>query len=156
MSPVAIVLLVLGGLGVLGFSGCIVCVALLPPVESSATGGETKPRKVSVEDYMGTWTAKGVLFTMTRGKGLDGKESVSVNYKRDGSVAATRTTVEKSGRFKELDGNDVVVGVAFVTTTIEVQVPPHEQGGIWKMTVEGDELTLQSAPSTGTATPASP
>ena len=150
-----VVLIVLGVLGALGFGGCVVCIALLPAVESSAASDGKKHNKASLEDYMGTWTTTGIVFSMSKGKGFDGKDVIAVQYKKDASAAGVDTTVEKAGRFKELDGNDVVVGVAFVNTTIEVEVPPHEEGGVWKMTVEGDELTRQSVPSPGTATPSS-
>ena len=106
-NPVVIVLLILGVLGALGVGGCIVCIAVLPDVEPSAAEDGTKHEKASLEDYMGTWTATGIVFSMSKGKGFDGKEVISVQYKKDASAAGVDTTVEKSGRFKELDGDDI-------------------------------------------------
>lgn len=41
---------------------------------------------------------------------------------------------------KAFEGDDFVVGVGPLKTTFVVTVPPHQEGGVWKMTVDGQEL----------------
>ena len=63
----------------------------------------------------------------------------------DGSVVYKRikggSTTSIDAPLKEFDGDDFVVGVLFITTTFDVSVPPHEVEGVWKMTVDGVELS---------------
>ena len=64
---------------------------------------------------------------------------------QDGSVAYRRLIggVNKSidAPLKEFRGDNFIVGVGFMSTTFVVSVPPHEDVGRWKMTVDGIELT---------------
>jgi hypothetical protein len=45
------------------------------------------------------------------------------------------------GPLNGFEGNNVVVGIGPISTTFMVSVPPHQEGGDWKMTVDGVELT---------------
>jgi len=89
----------------------------------------TKPIPTEKAEYVGEWhgTATALLIT------------------QDGSVAYRRLHkgVNKSidAPLKAFEGNDFVVGVGLVTTTFVVSVPPHQDGEVWKMTVDGVELT---------------
>ena len=56
---------------------------------------------------------------------------------------------------KEFQGDDIVVGVSFLTTTFEVSEPPHEVGGQWQMVVDGVRLIRVNAGGTGPLRPAS-
>jgi hypothetical protein len=53
------------------------------------------------------------------------------------------TSKKVSGKISGFKGDDVEV-FALVTVTLNVQRPPHLDGGEWKMTVEGDELTRKA------------
>lgn len=63
----------------------------------------------------------------------------------DGSVAYERlkggATTSINGPLKEFVGDDFVVGILFLTTTFDVSEPPHDENGIWRMTVDGVRLT---------------
>jgi hypothetical protein len=66
----------------------------------------------------------------------------------DGTVAYERLkgggTTSVNGPLKEFIGDDFVVGILFMTATFEVSEPPHEEDGVWKMTVDGVQLTRVS------------
>lgn len=63
----------------------------------------------------------------------------------DGSVAYKRFkgghTHSIEGPLKEFIGDDFVVGFSFLTTTFKVSKPPHKVNEVWKMTVDGVELS---------------
>lgn len=91
--------------------------------------GCAKPVPQEKASHIGEWsgTAMGLLIT------------------QDGSVAYQRLhggvhkTIE--GPLNGFEGNNVVVGIGPISTTFMVSVPPHQEGGDWKMTVDGVELT---------------
>ena len=91
-----------------------------------ACGKPVPPEKAA---YVGEWhgTAMSLLIT------------------QDGSVAYRRLHqgVNKSieGPIKEFKGDDFVVGVGLMVTTFVVSKPPHQDGAVWKMTVDGVQLT---------------
>jgi hypothetical protein len=62
----------------------------------------------------------------------------------DGRVAYLRSEGNRStsveGPLKEFKGDSFEVGVWFLTTTFDVSEPPHQEDGVWKMTVDGVEL----------------
>ncbi len=91
--------------------------------------GCAKPLPPEKGAYAGDWVAVGMRLTI----GQDGK----VNYSRqDGSGSA-----KISAPIKQFDGNNMIVGVGPMATTFVVSTPPHENEGVWKMTVDGVELT---------------
>lgn len=63
----------------------------------------------------------------------------------DGTVAYKRLkgggTTSVNGPLKEFQGDNFIVGFAFLTTTFKVTQAPHEIDGVWKMTVDGVSLT---------------
>ena len=63
----------------------------------------------------------------------------------DGTVAYKRLkgggTTSVNGPLKEFQGDNFIVGFAFLTTTFNVTQAPHEIDGVWKMTVDGVSLT---------------
>ncbi len=79
------------------------------------------------KDYVGTWKSNEVTLTLTQDGG--------VNYERIGPVNKTF-----KGPLKAFKGNDFVAGIWFLTTTFKVDSPPHLDGNLWKMTVDGIEL----------------
>ena len=79
--------------------------------------------------YVGRWEADGMVLLITR----DG----SVAYRRLRNGASTRIEAP----LKTFHGDDFVVGIGPMTTTFRVSSPPREIDGVWKMTVDGVELT---------------
>jgi len=79
--------------------------------------------------YAGEWQSQEM--------GLLILEDGTVAYKRLKSGATTSV----NGPLKEFVGDDFVVGVLFFSTTFNVSEPPHEEAGVWRMTVDGVELT---------------
>lgn len=63
----------------------------------------------------------------------------------DGTVAYERhiegKTRSLTGPIKEFKGNDIVVGVAFLTKRLSVTEPPVRINGQWQMIVDGVKLT---------------
>ncbi len=92
----------------------------------AACGIDVPPAKSA---YVGQWEADGMTLLITR----DG----SVSYKRFRKGASTKIDAP----LKSFDGDDFEVGIGPMTTTFRVSSPPREIDGVWKMTVDGVELT---------------
>ena len=80
--------------------------------------------------YVGEWQAEGMAVNIAR----SGKVIV---VKEGGGKAKTRVEAPLQG----FVGNDFIIGLGPVKTTYTVAAPPHEVDGVWKMTVDGKELT---------------
>ncbi|MFN3791876.1 hypothetical protein [Massilia sp.] len=80
-------------------------------------------------DYVGNWQGKDMQLSLSK----EGK----VEYKRGRPNDQVNLSIDLKG-FK---GNSFEAGVAFVRTTFVVSKPPQREGGKWKMTVDGVELT---------------
>ncbi len=81
-------------------------------------------------DYVGAWSSPKMRLSISR----DG----TINYERH--RGSTRTAID-NGPLQEFHGNDFSVGVWFISTTFVVSRPPYQEGGRWKMVVDGVELT---------------
>ena len=80
-------------------------------------------------NYVGKWQSEEMSLLILR----EGR----VEYeRRDG-----RTTVSIDAPLQEFVGDDLVVGVWFLTTTFDVTEPPELVGGKWHMVVDGIRLT---------------
>lgn len=79
-------------------------------------------------NYVGEWQSKEMYLLILQ----DG----SVKYKR----LKGGGTSEVTGPLKEFQGDDFVVGIAFINTTFIVSKPPYQENGVWKMVVDGVEL----------------
>lgn len=79
--------------------------------------------------YVGNWQGKDMQLSLSK----EGK----IDYKR----GRPNDQVDLSIDLKGFKGNNFEAGVAFVRTTFVVSKPPHREGGQWKMTVDGVELT---------------
>jgi hypothetical protein len=79
--------------------------------------------------YVGEWRAP----TMSLRLMQDGR----VLYKRTQGVATTAIDAP----LQRFEGNNFVVGLPFISTTFEVSKPPYQEGEMWKMVVDGVELT---------------
>jgi hypothetical protein len=86
--------------------------------------------------YVGTWEGIGFHLTIRENGGID--------YRRVNGNHTTSVT----GPLKSFSGDDLVVGVLFVTTTFEVQHPPYLDGDDWFMVVDGVELKKVAGPVT--------
>jgi hypothetical protein len=96
---------------------------------ASSAGCQGKPLPADKAAYAGHWRGGGIDLVI----GADG----GVSYDR----VKGASHVEIDGPIMGFDGDDFVVGVMVVKTTFDVTAPPHEEGGAWKMTVDGAELT---------------
>jgi hypothetical protein len=103
---------------------------------SSGAGTEEPATAISTtkKDYVGDWTAPGITLSIS--------PTGTVAYeKKTGS-----TSKKVNGPIKTFHGDNIDV-FALITVTLEVQRAPHEDGGVWKMTVENDELTRSGSGS---------
>jgi hypothetical protein len=81
--------------------------------------------------YVGVWRAEEMILAISP----DG----SLAYRR---VKGNRTT-SIDAPLQKFVGDDFVTGVWFMTSTFKVSEPPHLANGVWKMTVDGVELTRE-------------
>jgi len=98
------------------------CAALLL---LTACGVPVPPEKAA---YVGQWEGLGMSLLITQ----DG----SVAYKR--IKGGVNTSI--NAPLKKFEGDNFVVGIGMWTTTFVVSKPPREEGGRWRMTVDGVEL----------------
>lgn len=89
--------------------------------------GEPLPSDKS--DYAGDW--QGVNMRLYIGS------NGNVSYQR--VRGASRTSI--NAPLQRFEGANFFVGVGPLTTRFEVTRPPHRVGNVWKMTVDGVELT---------------
>lgn len=91
--------------------------------------GCAEPVPVEKRHYVGVWEADSMVLVI-RPDGM-------LSYARQrGSVKST-----VNGPIKAFDGNDLVVGVGWFTTTFEVSTPPRMENGEWIMVVDDRRLT---------------
>jgi hypothetical protein len=79
--------------------------------------------------YAGEWSGPGTILSITLGGDL------AFEQKTRG------TTIEILGPIKEFDDDDIVVGFAFITSTIDVTSPPVARDGVWARAVSSVDLT---------------
>ena len=84
-------------------------------------------------DYIGDWRAADMRLVIAA----------------DGTVAYARrvgsTTTRIDAPIQRFDGDNLVVGVWFFSTTFVVTRTPHQNEGRWTMVVDGVELTRTDA-----------
>jgi hypothetical protein len=105
---------------------CKTLILIVLAVMLAACGIEVPAAKSA---YIGQWKADGMSLLITR----DG----SIAYKRIQKGASTSIDAP----LKAFHGDDFDVGIGPMTTTFTVSSPPREIDGVWKMTVDGVELT---------------
>lgn len=91
-----------------------------------------KPVPQDKQAYVGTWSSEQMLLQISQ----EGR----VVYKRKVGDNGSKSM---DAPIKDYKGNDIVAGVGPLETTFVVSVPPHQDAGAWKMTVDGVELTRQ-------------
>lgn len=79
--------------------------------------------------YVGEWQSQGMAVNIA----ADGKVIVV----KEGANGRTKVEAPLQG----FTGNDFTIGLGPMKTTYKVSVPPHQDNGEWKMTVDGKELT---------------
>lgn len=102
-------------------------VALVPFLLLLAACGQPVPPEKAA--YVGLWQAPQMALLIT----ADG----SVRYQRqEGS-----TTTKVNGPLQGFEADNFKVGLGPLTTTFVVTAPPHADGEVMKMTVDGVELS---------------
>jgi hypothetical protein len=103
--------------------------------------GCAKPLPPDKTSYVGQWHGLGVDMLIL----ADG----SFAYKRIKAGASTSINAP----IKEFDGDDFLVGIGPITTRFDVTTPPHQENGVWKMTVDGVELIRGDSPGSNESAP---
>lgn len=80
------------------------------------------------QNYVGDWKGVGMSLLITS------DSTVSYERKQGGGSTSINAPIQ------EFQGDNFVVGIAFMETTFEVSKPPFEENGQWKMVVDGVEL----------------
>ena len=92
-----------------------------------AACGQSVPTDKS--DYVGEWRAPEMRLVITR--------EGHVEYERRRGASSTSVNAPLLG----FDGDNFSAGVGFLRTTFVVSKPPYREGALWKMVVDGVELT---------------
>ena len=96
---------------------------------ASLLAGCAKPIAAERAAYVGQWSGGETALQI--------RQDGTVDYKtKDGGVNKS-----VAAPLKEFIGNDFVVGVGPMSTTFVVSAPSRQADGVWKMTVDGVELT---------------
>jgi hypothetical protein len=106
------------------------CLLLLSTVLLLGCG---KPVPTDKSTYVGLWQEKNMSLLIT--------QEGTVSYKRVKSGGTTSIDAPLQG----FDGDNFKVGVGLMSTTFVVSKPPYQEGGKWKMVVDGVELTRSSS-----------
>lgn len=99
---------------------------LLTTLSLLACGKPVPPAKLS---YVGEWKSQTMYLLITQ----DG--SVVYKYQKPGVSKSIDAPLQG---FK---GNNFEVGLGPISTEFKVNTPPHKEGNVWKMVVDGVELT---------------
>ena len=103
--------------------------AVLTLVAVLLLAGCAKPLPPDKAAYAGAWSGPGISLVITP----EGR--VSYRY----GSGTLRKKIDAP--VQEFQGDSFVVGVGPFDTTFVVAAPPRQIGGVWKMTVDGVELT---------------
>ena len=88
-----------------------------------------KPVPPEKAAYVGEWQQKNMYLLIT----LEGQ----LKYKRVDGGSTTSMDVP----IQRFDGNNIEAGIGPMSTVFVVSKPPYQDGGKWKMVVDGVELT---------------
>lgn len=92
--------------------------------------GCSKPLPADRTNYAGDWRAPEMRLLITSGGRVDYRRTSGPN-----SSKSVRAPIQK------FEGDDFIAGIALFNTKFVVSKPPALQNGVWKMTVDGVELT---------------
>jgi hypothetical protein len=101
-------------------------IVLVAALTLSACGNPVPQDKSA---YVGEWHAPAMGLLITQDGG--------VAYKR----LKQGVTTSINGPLRRFEGDDFVVGFPLLSTKFEVSKTPFRQAGVWKMVVDGVELT---------------
>lgn len=104
----------------------------IPLILALSLFGCAEPVPPEKAGYVGEWQEKTMYLLITQ----DG----SVSYKRLKGGATTSV----DGPLKGFEGDNFEVGIGPMSTTFVVSKPPYQEGEVWKMVVDGVELTRTS------------
>jgi hypothetical protein len=96
-----------------------------------------EPVPADKQQYIGEWRGKDMMLLIT----AEG----AVRYKR----RKDKNTTSISAPLQRFDGESFWVGVGIFATKFDVSTPPHLDGNVWKMTVDGVELVRSLGPGGG-------
>jgi hypothetical protein len=89
----------------------------------------SKPVPPEKSAYVGEWQQKNMYLLIT--------QEGQLTYKRvDG-----HTTTSMDVPIKRFDGDNIEAGIGPMSSVFVVSKPPYQDGGKWKMVVDGVELT---------------
>lgn len=89
-----------------------------------------KPPPAALAEVVGNWAAA----TATDTYALEIAPEGHVHYERQGSMSSSLEVPITAWREAEFDA-----GLGFVGTTFHITAAPHQDAGVWKMTVDGVE-----------------
>ena len=92
-------------------------------------GCSSEPLPPAKANYAGEWRAPDMRLLIT--------PNGRVDYSRKTDNGTTSVTAP----IQRFEGDNFVVGIGIFSTTFVVTKPPHLDGALWKMTVDGVELT---------------
>lgn len=91
-------------------------------------GGGDAPRSIPPE-YVGEWTAPGISLLLT--------ERAEIRYSR---LRDSGSTLTVSGPLLSFSPQSFSAGFGPLASTFQIDVPPHRDGLVWRMTVDDVEL----------------
>lgn len=104
-------------------------IILLLVAITTSCGLKGIPVPADKKDYIGYWSGDNITLSID--------ESGKVEYKKTEGNSSTSV----NGPIQKFEGNNFVVGALGINTTFVVSATPHEDAGVWKMTVDNVELT---------------
>lgn len=111
---------------------------LLAALLLAACGGSKAPVSVPA-DFVGEWTAPGITLVLT--------EFGEIHYSRFRDAGST---VSVTGPLRSFERQRFSAGWGPLSTTFHIDVPPYQDGLVWRMKIDGIELVR---PAEGPAPP---
>ncbi|NDK08424.1 hypothetical protein EOM39_04215 [Candidatus Gracilibacteria bacterium] len=79
--------------------------------------------------YIGNWQGNGIKLVI--------RDDSYINYQKQKESVSTSV----SGPIVEMNENDFKVGIGFIKSKFVIDKKPYQDGNLWKMTVDGNELS---------------
>jgi hypothetical protein len=99
---------------------------------TSLFSGKTAPLPAAFQHYIGLWQGQTVRLNISPNGDVDYKQTIT-----EGSNTRNRSV---TGPINSFSGHSFNVGVFGMNTTFNVETPPHQNGGGWTMTLDGEQL----------------
>lgn len=107
----------------------IVILLLISACNAGSLKGSGIPE--SKKAYIGTWSSDEIILSIDSSGMLD--------YKKEAGSVSTSVNAP----IQRFEGDSFIAGALGINTTFDVTHAPHQENGVWKMTVDGRELTKQ-------------